>query len=177
MSDSDAHDGSDMLAMAESLDRTGRLIAEAFAEQSRVTSELADEKRGMRRQFLIVLAVVAATALLVTVILTIGQRQEANAASERATAAAEQAAKIEAQAQCRARISNAAAALRDARDTITSEALVAYATTGRPTGLVERARRVDELNRQLKAASDMRTDASDACATNPDTQPPTTAPG
>jgi hypothetical protein len=148
---------SEIVALSKSIAATGARIASALAEQATVTQELATEKRITRRQFRIVLLVVALSALVVLA----GQWTRGQEADMQVRIG-----------NCQKAIDSAAEGVRDERDTIVSEALVAYAVRGRPTGLVERALKVDELNRRLDAISELRDRSTAACTENPDLQPP-----
>jgi hypothetical protein len=76
------------------------------------------------------------------------------------------------QAECRARISSAAEAIRSERDSIGWQALVDRFVAGKSEGLVDRTNEIAGLNEQLHHASDLRSQAIEVCSANPDFVPP-----
>jgi hypothetical protein len=76
------------------------------------------------------------------------------------------------QVECRARIAVAAETIRAERDSLGWQALVDRVVAGRTDGLEDRSARVENLNRRLADATDLRAHATGLCADNPDYTPP-----
>lgn len=84
----------------------------------------------------------------------------------------EQVAGSDAQTACRARIANAAEAIRADRDSLGWQSLVDRFVAGTSAGLEDRAQQMKALNQRFLAATDLRVHAADTCARNPEFQPP-----
>jgi hypothetical protein len=76
------------------------------------------------------------------------------------------------QTECRSRIASAGEVIRADRDSIGWQSLVDRFVSGQSTGLEDRSRQMADLNRQLHAATDLRSRAIEVCAANPDFTPP-----
>jgi hypothetical protein len=155
----------EMIKMTAAMSRTGEDIGRALASQAEVALELTAEKRRTRRQFRAVLTFLAVSVVALMTATLVGQSRRADEADARV-------ALLGRQVECRTRIADTADALKDEADAILRKALVDYATAGRPTGLVERATKVDELNYRIDLASELRSRRIAICAENPDYTPP-----
>jgi hypothetical protein len=72
---------------------------------------------------------------------------------------------------CRARISNKAAAIRDAQGSALADGLATTAIERQQVDTKALAQGIRDLGQQLAAASELRSRANDICATNPDFTP------
>lgn len=76
------------------------------------------------------------------------------------------------QTVCRSRIASAAESIRADRDSLGWQSLVDRFVSGQSAGLEDRSRQMKDLNTRLLAATDLRSNAIELCAANPDFTPP-----
>lgn len=121
-------------------------------------------------------AVFLAIGTLLWAVLVTNQRQETVEATRRENQELHM--QVDAntkQTECRARITNAAEAIRAERDSLGWQSLVDRATVATPEEVALRVRQMTDLNRQLMVAVDLRTRSIEICAQNAEFTPPAPA--